>query len=82
MMHFPNNFHNLNFECCTNLKKKYSLIADNTSTKIKDVTYDMIAWKTAGTILHQQLPAYCHATIRDVGPLSEILENRPVKEDF
>ena len=42
----------------------------------------MIAWKTAGTKLYQQLPADCHATMKEVEPLREIPENRPVQEDF
>jgi phenylacetic acid degradation protein len=42
----------------------------------------MIAWKTAGTKLYQQLPADCHATMREVEPLRKLPANRPVQEDF
>jgi phenylacetic acid degradation protein len=59
-----------------------SLIVGNPAKKIKDVSDDMIAWKTAGTKLYQQLPADCHETMREVKPLREIPENRPVQEDF
>ena len=34
-----------------------SLIVGNPAKKIKDVTDEMISWKTAGTKLYQQLPA-------------------------
>jgi phenylacetic acid degradation protein len=42
----------------------------------------MIAWKTAGTKLYQQLPADCLLTMQEVEPLRQIPENRPVQEDF
>ena len=42
----------------------------------------MIAWKTAGTKLYQQLPTDCHSTLKEVNPLREIPKNRPVQEDF
>ena len=42
----------------------------------------MIAWKTKGTQLYQQLPADCHATMREVEPLRTLPENRPKQEAF
>jgi phenylacetic acid degradation protein len=59
-----------------------SLIVGNPAKKIKEVSDEMIAWKTAGTQLYQQLPADCHATMKEVEPLREIPANRPVQEDF
>jgi phenylacetic acid degradation protein len=59
-----------------------SLIVGNPAKKIKDVSDEMIAWKTAGTKLYQQLPADCHTTMREVEPLREIPANRPIQEDF
>jgi phenylacetic acid degradation protein len=59
-----------------------SLIVGNPAKKIKDVSDEMIAWKTAGTKLYQQLPADCHATMREVEPLRKLPANRPVQEDF
>ena len=58
------------------------LIVGNPATAIKDVSDEMIAWKTAGTRLYQQLPADCHATLREVEPLRDIPEDRPEQEDF
>ena len=61
---------------------KRSLIVGNPAKVIKEVTDAMIDWKTAGTKLYQQLPADCHDSLKEVEPLREIPENRPVQEDF
>ena len=62
-----------------------SLVADmapGAELAIKEVSDEMIEWKTAGTRLYQQLPTDCHASLREVEPLRAIPENRPVQEDF
>ena len=59
-----------------------SLIVGNPAKKIKEVSDDMIAWKTAGTKLYQQLPTDCHESMKEVEPLREIPADRPVREDF
>jgi carbonic anhydrase/acetyltransferase-like protein (isoleucine patch superfamily) len=60
-----------------------SLIVGNPAKKIKEVSEEMIAWKTEGTALYQQLPADCHASLLPCEPLREIEENRPVqKQDY
>ncbi|MGB5983216.1 MAG: transferase hexapeptide repeat family protein [Nonlabens sp.] len=59
-----------------------SLIVGNPAKKIKEVTDQVIDWKTAGTQLYQQLPTDCHKTMEEVQPLREIPENRPEQEDF
>ncbi|SCX90715.1 phenylacetic acid degradation protein [Nonlabens sp. Hel1_33_55] len=59
-----------------------SLIVGNPAKKIKEVSDAMIAWKTAGTKLYQQLPTDCQETMEEVEPLREIPANRPVQEDF
>jgi len=58
------------------------LIVGNPAQAIKDVSQEMIDWKTAGTKLYQQLPADCHASLKAVEPLREIPADRPVQEDF
>lgn len=58
------------------------LIVGNPAKAIKTVTDQMIAWKTAGTMLYQQLPADCHETLKAVEPLREIPKNRPKQQDF
>ncbi|QTY26346.1 transferase hexapeptide repeat family protein [Flavobacterium sp. CS20] len=59
-----------------------SLVVGNPGKIIKEVSDDMIAWKTAGTKLYQQLPQDCHESIEEVEPLREIPKNRPQQEDF
>jgi len=49
-----------------------SLIVGNPAKKIKDVTNDMINWKTEGTKLYQQLPADLSVTLKVCEPLTEI----------
>ena len=49
---------------------------------IKQVSDEMIAWKTAGTRLYQQLPTDCHESLKEVQPLREIPDNRPEQENF
>lgn len=59
-----------------------SLVLGNPAKVIRELTDDMIVWKTAGTRLYQQLPADCHASLKEVEPLREIPSNRPKQEDF
>jgi len=61
---------------------KRQLIVGNPAKAIKEVSDEMIEWKSAGTQLYQQLPADCHDSLREVSPLREIPENRPIQEDF
>ena len=57
-----------------------SLLAGNPAKIIKQVSDDMMEWKTAGTAIYQKLPAdmYTHCTACE--PLSEIEEDRPQQE--
>lgn len=59
---------------------KRSLVVGNPAKIIKKVTDDMIAWKTKGTQLYQQLPKDCKDGLREVEPLRQIpkdLEMQP-----
>ena len=58
------------------------LIVGNPAKAIKEVSQQMLAWKTAGTKLYQSLPKDCHDTLREVEPLREIPKDRPMQEDF
>lgn len=49
---------------------------------IKDVTDEMIAWKSKGTALYQALPRELHATLKAVEPLREMPANRPKQQDI
>ncbi|RZS99882.1 transferase hexapeptide repeat family protein [Aquimarina brevivitae] len=59
-----------------------SLIVGNPAKVIKQVTDEMIDWKTKGTKLYQQLPADCFATLEEVEPLREVPKDRPEQEAF
>jgi len=54
-----------------------SLIIGNPAKIIKEVSDEMIAWKTKGTQLYQTLPSDCHNSLSEVEPLRELPENRP-----
>ncbi len=61
---------------------KRSLVVGNPAKVVKQVSDEMIQWKTKGTALYQQLPSECYATLREVEPLREIEENRPSQESM
>ena len=58
------------------------LVVGNPAKIIKDVSDEMIAWKTKGTALYQQLPADCYDSLVPTEPLREIPESRPEQEAF
>lgn len=57
-----------------------SLMAGNPAKLIKQVTDEMLEWKTKGTQLYQQLPKECFESLEPVEPLYELPENRPLQE--
>jgi carbonic anhydrase/acetyltransferase-like protein (isoleucine patch superfamily) len=57
-----------------------SLVVGNPAKIVKQVSDEMIAWKTDGTKLYQQLPADCQTSLLPCEPLTEIEENRPIQE--
>lgn len=57
-----------------------SLFVGNPGKVIKEVSDEMIAWKTTGTELYQALPKELHETFKEVEPLREIEANRPTQE--
>lgn len=56
------------------------LLVGNPARIIRDVSDEMIAWKTKGTALYQQLPADCADSLVPVEPLREVPQNRPSQE--
>lgn len=54
-----------------------SLIVGNPAKKIKEVSDDMIAWKTEGTQLYQQLPSDMRSGWEPCEPLTEIPDQQP-----
>lgn len=57
-----------------------SVVVGNPAKVVKQVTDAMIAWKSEGTQLYQQLPAQLRATLHPVEPLREVPDNRPQQE--
>lgn len=61
---------------------KRSLIVGNPAKVIKEVSDEMIRWKTKGTQLYQQLPADCFDSLKEVEPLREVPKERPTQKAF
>ena len=57
-----------------------SLVVGNPGKIIKEVSDEMIAWKTKGTRLYQLLPQECHESLIACQPLTEVPTNRPGQE--
>ena len=53
------------------------VVVGNPAKIVKDVTDEMLTWKTEGTALYQGLPARLHATLREVEPLREVPAGTP-----
>lgn len=56
---------------------KRKLVVGNPAKIIKDVSDDMIEWKTKGTELYQQLPGQLHDSLKECEPLREEPKDRP-----
>jgi hypothetical protein len=52
------------------------VVVGNPAKIVKDVSDQMIAWKTDGTALYQALPSRLYATLKAVEPLREIPADR------
>ena len=56
-----------------------SVVLGNPSKIVKQVTDEMLKWKTDGTLLYQQLPGEMHQGWKACEPLREIPENQKVQ---
>ncbi|KAA3632320.1 MAG: transferase hexapeptide repeat family protein [Bacteroidetes bacterium] len=54
-----------------------SLVVGNPARIVREVSDKMIAWKSKGTELYQQLPRECHDTLKLCEPLREVPKDRP-----
>lgn len=61
---------------------KRSLLVGNPAKIIKEVTDEMMAWKTKGTQLYQTLPKQCRETLKECEPLREEEPDRPTQESL
>lgn len=53
-----------------------SLVVGNPAKIVKQVSDEMIEWKTKGTQIYQGLPTYCFKTLKPVEALTELPEKR------
>jgi phenylacetic acid degradation protein len=53
------------------------VVVGNPAKVVKDVSDEMLAWKTEGTRLYQALPSQLHRSLRAVEPLREVPADRP-----
>ena len=57
-----------------------SMVVGNPGKVVKEVTDEMIAWKSKGTQLYQSLPSQCFEGLEACDPLTEVEANRPSQE--
>jgi phenylacetic acid degradation protein len=57
-----------------------SVVVGNPGRIIREVSDEMLEWKTMGTRLYQMLPAECEESLRPCEPLREMPEDRPSQE--
>ena len=56
------------------------IVVGNPGKIVKDVSEEMLKWKTEGTKLYQKLANDCHTTLKECEPLREAELNRPEQE--
>ena len=61
--------------------EKRKVVVGNPAKIVKEVSDEMIAWKTKGTELYQQLPANCIASLKPCEPLRRMPAFRPQQQD-
>lgn len=59
------------------------VIVGNPARAVKDVSDEMLSWKSDGTRLYQRLPAELYATLKECEPLREVPKDRaPITVDY
>ena len=71
----------LSFVAADTIIPRRSVVVGNPAKVVKDVSDDMITWKTKGTQLYQQLPSDCHSSLKACEPLRRIPAFRPQQQD-
>jgi len=56
--------------------ERRKLVVGNPAKVIKDISDEMIDWKSQGTALYQQLPEDCYQSLKPCEPLREMPKNR------
>jgi carbonic anhydrase/acetyltransferase-like protein (isoleucine patch superfamily) len=57
-----------------------SVVVGNPAKIVKEVSDEMLAWKTEGTALYQALPAQLRGTLRACEPLRELPRDRSAQQ--
>lgn len=57
-----------------------SVVVGNPARIVKEVSDDMIAWKTEGTRIYQQLPGDCFETLKETTPLTDLPTDRIIQQ--
>lgn len=71
----------LTFVKASSIFSARSLVVGNPAKVIKEVSDDMLEWKTEGTKLYQQLPNECITSLRPCEPLRSIPADRPKQQE-
>lgn len=58
-----------------------SVVVGNPAKIVKEVSDEMLQWKSEGTALYQQLPAQLRASWQEVEPLRELPKYRPTQSN-
>jgi carbonic anhydrase/acetyltransferase-like protein (isoleucine patch superfamily) len=61
--------------------EKRKVIVGNPAKTIKDVSDEMIRWKTDGTALYQKLPSELYESLKVVEPLRAMPNDRPKQQE-
>ena len=72
----------LSFVKADSIIPRRSLVVGNPAKIIKEVSDEMIAWKTKGTALYQSLPGELYASLLPTEPLREIPSDRPSQDSL
>lgn len=67
----------LTFVAADSVIEPRKVVVGNPGRAVKDVTDEMIRWKTDGTRLYQSLPAAMRGSWRECEPLREVPRDRP-----
>jgi carbonic anhydrase/acetyltransferase-like protein (isoleucine patch superfamily) len=69
----------LSFVAADTIIPPRSVVVGNPARIVKQVTDEMIKWKSEGTALYQRLPQDCKRTLRACEPLTEVPAGRDVQ---
>lgn len=58
-----------------------SVVVGNPAKIVKEVSDEMLAWKSEGTALYQQLPEQMRRSFQEVEPLREVPADRPTQSN-